>query len=142
MQKKEAKLKNKVKNSTYEKSVSVKQQPELHLVLSVKQEPVLHKNKVLTYVEYRALSVVFQNIDPPPPSPPSECVFPPHHRPRTHSPGGEGMGGQYTYWKTPAIGLASYNNLSTLCCLLTCLSYRLQQPVPPLEISSTATCAA
>jgi hypothetical protein len=26
-------------------------------------------HKVLTYVEYRAVSDVFQNIDPPPPSP-------------------------------------------------------------------------
>jgi hypothetical protein len=45
-------------------------------------------HKVLTYVEYRAMSGVFQNIeniDPSPPSPPSECVLPP---PRTQ--GGEG----------------------------------------------------
>ncbi len=27
-------------------------------------------------VEYRAVSCVFQNIDPPPPSPPGECVLP------------------------------------------------------------------
>ncbi len=33
-------------------------------------------HKVLTYVEYRAVSGVFQNIDPPPPSPPSEYVLP------------------------------------------------------------------
>ncbi len=31
---------------------------------------------LLTYVEYRAVSDVFQNIDPPLPSPPSECVLP------------------------------------------------------------------
>jgi hypothetical protein len=37
-------------------------------------------HKVRTYVEYRAVSGVFQNIDPPPPSPPSECVHPPHQR--------------------------------------------------------------
>ncbi len=37
-------------------------------------------HKVLTYVEYRAVSDVFQNIDPPPPSPPNECVLPPHQR--------------------------------------------------------------
>jgi hypothetical protein len=40
-------------------------------------------HKVLTYVEYRAVSRrsrVFQNIDPPAPSPPSECVLPPHQR--------------------------------------------------------------
>ncbi len=33
-------------------------------------------HKVLTYVEYRAVPFVFQNIDPPPPSLPSECVLP------------------------------------------------------------------
>jgi hypothetical protein len=38
------------------------------------------EHKVLTYVEYRAVSGVFQNIDPPPPSPPSECVLPSHQR--------------------------------------------------------------
>jgi hypothetical protein len=26
------------------------------------------------------MSLVFQNIDPPPPSPPSECVLPPQQR--------------------------------------------------------------
>ncbi len=51
-------------------------------------------NKVLTYIEYRAVSGVFRTIDP---SPPSECVLlPPHQRPGgAHSPGGEGVGGQY-----------------------------------------------
>ncbi len=33
-------------------------------------------HKVLTSAEYRAVSGVFQNIDPPPPSPPSECTPP------------------------------------------------------------------
>jgi hypothetical protein len=37
---------------------------------------LLYNLKVLTYVEYRAVSGVFQNMDPPPPSPPSECVLP------------------------------------------------------------------
>ncbi len=38
-----------------------------------------YTHKVLTHVEYRAVSGVFQNIGniDPPPSPPSECVFPP-----------------------------------------------------------------
>jgi hypothetical protein len=40
----------------------------------------LRKHKVLTYVENRAVSRVLQNIDPPPPSPPSECVLPLHQR--------------------------------------------------------------
>jgi hypothetical protein len=56
-----------------------------------------HTHKILKYVEYSAVSDVFQNIDPPPPSPASECVLPPHrtgHRTRT-APGGEGVGGQY-----------------------------------------------
>jgi hypothetical protein len=35
-------------------------------------------HKVLTYVEYTAVPGVFQNIDPPPPSPSSECVLLPH----------------------------------------------------------------
>jgi hypothetical protein len=30
-------------------------------------------HKVLTYIEYRAVSDVFQNSDPSPSSPPSEC---------------------------------------------------------------------
>jgi hypothetical protein len=66
-------------------------------------------HKLLTYVEYRALSGVFQNIDPsgPTPFPPSECVLPPHQR-RTHSPGGE-RGGGSIFWKKPDIGLASYS---------------------------------
>jgi hypothetical protein len=73
-------------------------------------------HKVLTYVEYRAVSDVFQINDPPPPSPPSECVLP--RTKGTHSPGGEGDGGGGSiFWKTPAIGLASYNNLSTVWCI-------------------------
>ncbi len=51
---------------------------------------VLPKHKVHTYVEYRAVSRVFQNIDPPPPSPPSECVLPPHQRRAVR-----GVGDQY-----------------------------------------------
>ncbi len=52
-------------------------------------------HKVLAYVEYRAVFGVFQNIDPSPPSPPSECVLPPHQGGGgggTHTPGGEGVG--------------------------------------------------
>jgi hypothetical protein len=44
---------------------------------------------VLTYIEYRAVSEVFQNIAPHPPSPTSECVLPP-------APKARGVGeGQY-----------------------------------------------
>jgi hypothetical protein len=51
---------------------------------------------VITYVEYRAVSDVFQNIDPPPPSPPSECVLPPNQRRGVHTRRTvRGVGGQY-----------------------------------------------
>ncbi len=56
-------------------------------------------HKVLTYVEYRAVSGVFQSIDPPYPLSTQRVCPPPH------SPGGEGS----IFWKTPDIGLASYS---------------------------------
>jgi hypothetical protein len=47
----------------------------------------------MTYEEYIAVSGVFQNIDPPTPSPTSECFLNPHQRRGgTHSPGSEGVG--------------------------------------------------
>ncbi len=53
-------------------------------------------HKVLTYVEYRNVSGVFQNIDPSPPSPPSECVLPPHQRRGIQTRRAvRGVGGQY-----------------------------------------------
>ncbi len=55
----------------------------------------LDNHKILTYIEYRAVSGVFRTIDPPPLSTPRECVLPPHQRYCTHSPGSEGVGGQY-----------------------------------------------
>ena len=55
---------------------------------------ILSAHKVLTYVEYRAVSGVFQNIDPPPPLPLTSESCPPHQRRGgTHPPGGEGVGG-------------------------------------------------
>jgi hypothetical protein len=56
------------------------------------------------------MSLVFQNIDPPSPSPPGECVL--CCGGRTDSPGGEGDVGSI-FWKTREIGLPSYNDLST-----------------------------
>jgi hypothetical protein len=69
-------------------------------------------HKVLTYVEFRAVSGVFQNIDPPPPLHPASVSSPRNNcGGRTQSLGGEGVGGQYL-----DIGLASYSiiNLSTV----------------------------
>jgi hypothetical protein len=51
--------------------------------LSVHMYGYIHK--ALTNVEYRAVLCVFQNIDPPPLSPPSECVLPPHQRRGVHT---------------------------------------------------------
>jgi hypothetical protein len=69
-------------------------------------------HKLLTYVEYRAVSSVFQNIDPPPTSPPSECVLTPHQRRRVHTRQAvRGVGGSI-FWKTPDNGLASYSIIS------------------------------
>jgi hypothetical protein len=58
------------------------------------------------------VSCVFQNIDPPPPSPPGECVLPPQQR-RGYTLTGwslERGGGVSIFWKTQDIGLASYSN--------------------------------
>ncbi len=50
----------------------------------------------------------------PTPSPPSECVLPPHQRRwGTHSPGGEGVGGSL-FRKMSDIGLASYSIIPLL----------------------------
>ncbi len=67
-------------------------------------------HKVLTYLEYRAVSGVFQNIDPPPP---------PYIQPASVSSPRTKGGGVPTrravrgwgsiFWKTPDIGLASYS---------------------------------
>jgi hypothetical protein len=60
------------------------------------------------------MSRVFQNIDPPPPSPPGECVLPPQQR-GVHTRRAERGLGPSIFWKTRDIGLASYsNNLSTV----------------------------
>ncbi len=42
-------------------------------------------HKVLTYTENRTVSGFFRTIDTPTPSPPSECVLPPHQRRGVHN---------------------------------------------------------
>jgi hypothetical protein len=60
------------------------------------------------------VSGVFQNIDPPTPSPPSECVLRrTKGRGGTHSPGGEGGGVNILGDARHRIGLLQYN-LSTV----------------------------
>jgi hypothetical protein len=60
------------------------------------------------------MSLVFQNIDPPPPLPLASVSSPPTKAGGTHSPSGEGGGGSI-FWKTRDKGLPSYsNNISML----------------------------
>jgi hypothetical protein len=61
------------------------------------------------------MSLVFQNIDPLPPSPPGECVLPPNKGGGYILAGRRGGWGRGSiFWKTRDIGLPSYsNNLST-----------------------------
>ncbi len=75
-----------------------------------KQRALSYTHKVLTYIEYRLCLAPFKLLTPHALST-HECVLPPHQRRgvhTTHSPGGEGVGGQY-FRKTPDIGLASYS---------------------------------
>jgi len=63
-------------------------------------------HRVLTYIEYRAVSGVFRTIDPPPLLHPASVSSPRTKGGGTHSPGGEG-GGRSIFSKTPDIGLTS-----------------------------------
>jgi hypothetical protein len=78
------------------------------------KEDNYHYHKVHTYVEYRAVSRVFQNIDPPPPLSTRRVCPPPATKAGVHTRRAErGVEGSI-FWKTQDIGLASYsNNLST-----------------------------
>ncbi len=70
--------------------------------------------KVLTYVEYRAVSGVFQNIDPQPPLHLASVSSPPHQRHTRRLVKGWGVNilEDVRYW----IGLLQYN-LSTIVCI-------------------------
>ncbi len=63
-------------------------------------------HEVLTYVEYRAVSDFFQNIDPHPPLRTASVSSPASKAGGTHSPGGEG-GGEVNILEdaSPRIGL-------------------------------------
>jgi len=67
-------------------------------------------HKVLTYVEYRAVSGVFQNIDPHPPLHPASVSSPPHQgQGGPLSPGSEGVGVNILEDARHWIGLLLYN---------------------------------
>ncbi len=68
-------------------------------------------HKVLTYVEYRAVFGVFQNIDPPPHPLSTQRVCPSPDQRRGgggYTLAGQWGGGGSIFWKTLDIGLASY----------------------------------
>jgi hypothetical protein len=71
-----------------------------------------HRVHILLYMG-NLISLVFQNIDPPSPSPPGESVLPLQQRRGVHTRRAErGMGGSI-FWKTREIGLPSYSKICT-----------------------------
>jgi hypothetical protein len=66
---------------------------------------VRFSHKVLTYVEYRTVSGVFQAIDPPPPLHPASVSSPRTKGGGVHTLAGAGS----IFWKTPDTGLASFS---------------------------------
>ena len=70
------------------------------------------RHKVITYIEYRAVSGIFRTIDPPPPFRPASVPFPRTKGGGVHSRRAvRGLGGRggSIFGKTPEIGLASYS---------------------------------
>ncbi len=65
-------------------------------------------HKVLTYIEYRAVSGVFRTIDPPPPLHPAS-VSSPRTKGGGYTLARRSGGGGSKFRKTPRIGLASYS---------------------------------
>ncbi len=61
-----------------------------------------YHHKVLTYVEYRTVSGVFQNIDPHPPLRPASMSSPRTKGGGYTLAGRRGAGGGSIFWKTPA----------------------------------------
>ncbi len=83
-------------------------------------------HKVLTYIEYRAVSGVFQTIDPPPHLHPASCPPPAPKAGGVHT-GWAVRGWGSIFRNTPDIGLASYSNL------FTSITMRLIQEVPSVD---------
>ncbi len=79
-------------------------------ILLARVKPANHK--VLTYAEYRAVPGVFQNIDPHPPLHPANVSYPHTKGGRVHTRRAVRGAGGSIFWKTPAIGLASYSLIS------------------------------
>ncbi len=86
--------------------------PSIAASLLLIRSPNIYKiYKVLTYEEYRAVSGVFQNIDPPTPLYSANMSFPRTKGGYTTLAGKWGSG-RSIFWKTPDIGLASYSIIS------------------------------
>ncbi len=77
-------------------------------------------HKVFSYVEYRVVSGVFQNIDPPPHPLSTLRVFPPtaSEAGGTHSPGGEGVGVNILEDARHLMGLLTYNRSTDMPIML------------------------
>ncbi len=67
-------------------------------------------HKVLTYIEYRAVSGVFRTTDPPPPLHPAS-VSSPRTKGGGYTIAGRWRGGGLIFRKTSDIGLASYSRI-------------------------------
>jgi hypothetical protein len=76
------------------------------------KSPMTRNHKILTYIEYRAVSGVFRTIDPPPPLHPAS-VSSPRTKGGGHTLAGRGGGGGGIFRKTPDIGLVKRYNPST-----------------------------
>jgi hypothetical protein len=79
-----------------------------------RNKPDTAGHKVLTYIEYRAVSGVFRTIDPHPPSPSSECVLPPRAGGAHTGRAVRGLGG-VNISEDARLGLASYSIISLRC---------------------------
>ncbi len=80
------------------------------------------RHKVLTYIEYRAVSGVFRTIGPPPPLYP-ESVSSPRPKGGGYTLTGRWGGGGSIFRKTPDIGLTSYSMISTVCRTFSSIAY-------------------
>jgi hypothetical protein len=77
---------------------------------------IVSARKVLTYIEYRAVSGVVRTVDPPPLLHQASVSSPRTKGGGVHTPGRRGGGGSI-FWKTPDIGLASYSIIPLRVCV-------------------------
>ncbi len=104
----------------------------IHRLLNVYTHGVLGgMHKGLAYVEYKAVSDVFQGIlTPQPPLQPASGPFP-HTKGRGYTLAGRWGGwGVYIFWKTPVIVLTSYSKILLRLDVNTDCMYHLPTVIP------------